>query len=388
VSYPSTISRRHVDTADYWLDTTNQAQYAPYLTYEYPHSAYAAAVKAAGIKAVAYENMGMPRISSTLPESNLASGTYLSAMARNSSGSLVLTDGGTQYLLNVHASNAPQFLQAVVDAHYKQWVPDAVFFDNWNDLYSSSSVPSSFSTYADWTSAGINALSAINMHGARLFLNTLSIKDSYASPPAGVSISNSVAGLNAAPVTGGEYEDCYANYAKAWVDAEAAELQTIAANRTFWCYANGSLTNLAADSAAGLTKRMFVYASFLLTYDPNLSIYQTWLQTASHFKVMPETQFLPTAPAYAISSISNALYTGGAYARSYKACYYAGKLVGACEIVVNPSDTTTVTSIPNRSQYAASAVLQGSDILDGGTVTFHGAVPASLPPLTAAILLK
>jgi hypothetical protein len=377
----------HVDTADYWLNTVDQTQYAPYLTYEYPHTAYVPYVKAAGIKTVAYEDAGMPPITSTLPESTIADGTYLDAMATDCNGNAVTTVNGSAHLFDPHASDATQYLQAVVDSKYNAWAPDVAFFDNWNDLYSESAPPCDFSSYADWTSATLNALTSLNMHGAPLFVNTLSVADAYEYPPVGLNVQNQVGGLNSAVLAGGEYERCFANYAKAWTDTENAELQTIAANKTFWCYANGSLTDLAADSASGLTQRLFVYASFLLTYDPDHSIYQTWLQTVSGFKVMPETQFVPTAPSSTLSAISGAQDAGGAYVRTYNACYYAGKLLGACEIIVNPSTTAAVT-VPNSSLYTTSAVLQGSDILDGGTVAFTAPVPTSLAPLTAAILLR
>jgi hypothetical protein len=126
---------------------------------------------------------------------------------------------------------------------------------------------------------------------------------------------------------------------------------------------------------------MFVYASFLLTYDPN-SIFQEWLQTVSNFKVMPETGIVPTEPLVTAPATVSALLRNGVYVREFAACYYRGSLVGKCAIVVNPSAASVSLSLG----YMHSVVLQGSDALDGGTVQFAGPAVTQLAPLSASIL--
>lgn len=368
-SFAPTISQTHVHTADFWL-SQNPALLAPSLTYEFASSGYVAATRAAGIKTITYEDPAMPQGSDHV-EVALSTGTYATAMARDCAGNFVTTYNGTGRLLDPHSPSAAQYVQAVIDAHGPT---DAIFFDNWNDLYGTNTKPCDFTTYADWAAATNAMLAQVNTHGAELILNTLGIQ----------SVTNQLGGVTPAAVTGAMFESCFVN-GSSWTDAETAEIGTIAKGKTFYCYANGAWA--AQDATAAIPSRLYVYASFLLTYDPKRTIYGTWLKTASGYKVMPETRLIPLYPYYGIGSIGALQYTGGAYARGYKACYFAGKLVSACEVAVNPSSTLTVP-IPNRSVYTRSMVLHGSSILDGGGVTFDGAVPMSLPPKSGAVLFR
>jgi hypothetical protein len=393
----SSTGPKHVLTADY-LQTLAEAQncatYAPYVSYVYPKGDQFGTWHnhCGSVKTVAYTDFSMPNgteIGVKYLTNALPGFAYSCAAAKSSSGAYVKTYSGTGYLFDPHGSCAAAYAQAVVDYHYnllKSYnggvAPDAMFADNYNDLYGESAVPSSFSGYADWTSKLNAAVGAVNMHGVQLFPNTLSIQ----------SVSNQIAGLSPANVTGGQYESCISN--ARWADAENAQIAAVAKGKTFWCYSNDgwaynntswSSTDGNAANAAIAAQRVFVYASFLLTYDLNKSIFETWFNTPSGFRVMPETGFVPTQPAYGVSSLSAIQFSGGTYARGYNACYYRGQLKGPCRIVVNP--TTAVAPVTYASNFHHALVLHGSDILDGGYVSFDGAVKTSLAPNTAEILV-
>lgn len=320
----------------------------------------------------------MPESTNTAVEYPLITGAYTAAQAKDCSGNASRSYSGTGYLANaMDAADAESYMAAVIAKHAAivsannggaTGIIDALFFDNANDMYGVSPLPCNFSAGA-WTSALDTVLSTAQ---GRVWLNTLSI-----GTPA-----NQVAGLRSPTVVGGEYEHCYQD--GQWATAENLTIETHAAGKAFWCYANGAWSSSSADAV--LPQRLFTFASFLLTADPARDVFQEWLATASGFKVMPEVGLVATAPVYGLSTISAAQYTGGAYARTYRACYYRGSFVGQCEVVVNPGSASA--TVPNAMQYSRSMVLHGSDVYDGGTVTFDGAVPGTLAPKTAAILVR
>jgi hypothetical protein len=194
--------------------------------------------------------------------------------------------------------------------------------------------------------------------------------------------------LAAPNIIGGAFEQCFND--GMWTAEEDSQLETVALLKTegkapgpgWWCY----LDNTSADGATVLPARLFAYASFLLTYDPNYSLFQeSYTTSPSTFQVFPETGFVPLNPASVPGAVSALQSAGGAYVQSYSACYYRGSLVGNCEIVVNP--TSSSVSVPNPHSLAHSMVLSGGGVLDGGSASFGGTAPTTLAPQTAAILV-
>jgi hypothetical protein len=376
---------KHVQTAEYLTTSTEIATspstYAPYLTWAYLGKAsQAAAVRAAGIKVVLYSNPLMPHGSSY--EKSEISSTYANVRARDCNGNLITSYSGTGYLADVRNSSADSYLKNVEDHYvnlYKTANPsdshpyDAIFIDNANSTYGTSALPCNFSA-STWTT---DMDSDIQADGYPTIVNGLETNET--------GVASKVAGLKASNIIGGEYEECYNN--KHWLAEEMSALQTIALLKSegkapgpgFWCYLD--LTSASASTV--IPWRLYAYASFLLTYDPNYSVWQTSFSTPSTFKVMPETGFVPLNPLSQPTQISDLKIASGAYVRRYGACYYRGSLVGSCEIAVNPG--TSTVSLPNS--YAHSAVISGSGVLDGGTVSFNGPAVTSLAPGTAAILI-
>ena len=100
----------------------------------------------------------------------------------------------------------------------------------------------------------------------------------------------------------------------------------------------------------------------------------TWKETHG-LPVCPETQLVPVQP----------LDPPGSNPRRFAACYLAGRAVGPCAALVNPSSTATV-AVP-RGLGKHLMVLHGGSVFEGGLVTLDGAVPARLGPAEAVILL-
>jgi hypothetical protein len=384
-SAPMTISMQHVQTGEYlWSSTetsTDPSRYAPYLTWAYPVYSRFGLTQAAGIKTVLYIDPVMPVSGHEYSE---LTGTYSSVRASDCSGNLVTTYSGKGYLADPRTASATAYMNDVVNyytnvvansnaAYTQAW--NLIFVDNAGPLYGASAMPCGY-TASSWGSALDSALSA---SGQNMILNTLST--SVANVPTFVQYA---AGSN---IEGAMYEECFSN--GLWTSEEEAQLQTIALLKSegkapgagFWCY----LDNTAADAATVTAQRLYAYASFLLTYDPDYSVFQESYTTPSTFKVMPETGFVPLKPATSPTHISDLQSASGAYVQIYNACYYRGSLVGACEVAVNP--TTSTVSVPNSRNFQHSAYLSGEGVLDGGTMGFTNPAQLSLAPGTAEILL-
>jgi hypothetical protein len=377
---------KHVQTAEYLYSstekTTSPATYAPYLTWAYAATGRYGVTQSAGIKTVIYTNLVMPESPSW--EYSSISNSYSTVRARNCSGSVITTYGGKGYLQDPRTSSAGSYASSVIK-YYVNSVLSAnsgyshpynlVFVDNAGPLYGASSTPCNY-TASTWGSYLDSSLAA---SGQPVILNTLSTSIS--------NVSTYVQRLKGSNIVGGEYEHCYSD--NQWTPEEQAQIQAIALVKSqgkapgagFWCYLNG--TN--ASAASSTTLRMFAYASFLLTYDPNYSVFQESFTTPSTFKVMPETGFVPLSPMTTASSITSLLSSSGVYVRRYSSCYYRGVLKGQCEIAVNP--TTLTRSVPNPAGLKHRMVISGYGVLDGGTVSFTGTAATSLAPKTAEILL-
>jgi hypothetical protein len=377
----------HVQTAEYLLTSTeiatNPSLYAPYLTWAYAKTDHLGIVRAAGIKTVVYTDLLMPKNGDPF-EYPLITGSDANLQTKDCSGNSVTFDSGTRYLTDVTQSAAGSFVSKVVN-DYVNYVNssnagytnpfDLIFIDSANSFYGISAMPCNFNA-STWTTDMDTAIAA---EPYPTIINTLSTSASQ--------VSNQVAGLQASNIAGGEYEHCFND--RQWSVEEQAQIQTLSllksegkpAGPGYWCYLDGT----SADASTVIPQRLFAYASFLLTYDPNYSVFQeSFASPPSTFKVMPETGFVPLSPASVPGSISALKSSTGTYVQKYGACYYRGSLVGRCEIVVNP-DASHSFSVPSTTFHHAAA-LSGEGVLDGGTMKFGAKKPTSLGPMTAAIL--
>ncbi len=251
-----------------------------------------------------------------------------------------------------------------------------MFIDNSGPLYNTGATPCNYNSAA-WGQAFDTVVSTLSQN---FVVNALGTTAS--------TTQTYVNYLGSSNIIGGEYERCFND--TQWSAEENSQIEALALLRAqgrssgpgWWCY----LDNTSVDGASAIPQRLYAYASFLLTYDPNYSLFQESYATApSTFQVFPETGFVPLSPASAPSTIGSLQSSTGAYVQYYGACYYRGSLVGACEIAVNPTGGSV--NVPNPRGFAHSMVISGDGVLDGGTATFTGAAPGSLASKTAAILV-
>lgn len=380
------ISTQHVQTATYlWSSTesaTNPTVYAPYLSWAYPLYSKMLATYESGIKTIVYIDPIMP-LNNSYEGSDL-NGTYSSVRATDCSGTPITTYSGTGVLADPRAPAAASYYADVANYYVKNKLTpysltqdwDAMFIDNNGALYGTSAMPCNYDP-GTWGAAFDNAISTVPQS---FVTNSLSAGDGQTQ--------TYVNRLKAPNIIGGVYEECFSN--GLWSSEENSQIETIALLRSegkpqgpgWWCY----LDNTSADGSTAIPQRLFAYASFLLTYDPNYSLFQeSYTTSPSTFQVFPETGFVPLNPANVPNSVSSLQSSTGAYVQYYNACYYRGSLVGRCEIAVNPGSGTV--NVPNPYGLSHSMVLSGSGVLDGGTATFGGPAPTSLASQTAAILV-
>lgn len=374
----------HVQTAEYlWTPTERQTDpriYAPFLTWAYPLYSEAAQVRAAGIKTIFYVNPVMPQKGEY--EYNQLTEQYAGVRAKDCSGNDVITYQGRGLLADPRSPQAASFYANVIDwyinskirAGGRNW--DAFFVDNNGALYGANPLPCNYDAKA-WGRAFDRAIARVN---EPIVTNSLSASED--------KVPAYVDRLSAKNIIGGMFEECFTS--RLWSPEETSQMQTIelfkrehkAPGPGWWCYAN----NTSAQGSQSIPQRMFAYASFLLTYDPQYSLFQeSFKSDPSTFKVFPETGFVPLGPATKPQSIADLQAPGGAYVQSYAWCYYRKKPLGSCEIVVNPGHGTV--EVPDEG-YRHSAVLRGGGVLDGGSMSFDGPRLDDLAPGTAAILIK
>jgi hypothetical protein len=131
--------------------------------------------------------------------------------------------------------------------------------------------------------------------------------------------------------------------------------------------------------------RIYAYASLLLTYDANHTVYWNNMNSATNTNIFPENAIVPTQPLVAQPPNVNVLQKAGVYVREYAACYNHGASVGKCAVVVNPG--TGSASIP-VSGYSHALAVSGDDVFSGGTISTTASAPSSLDAVSAAILFQ
>ena len=386
-TYPSTISQTHVVTADYlgspWGTTTVTAsQAAPHLTWGETGLANTAALAAAGIKTMVY--FDTDRVQSTDPLYSTLSGSEYEETCGGARVSDVW-DSVTQYVVNPASSAARAAIDAYVTATTAGYTVNAIYEDDADPLsqypasYFSSGVACDY-TDAAWI-AGEEELLAGFDHDT--FVNGFSHMTSA------VPVTNTTQLLANSTTIGGNMESCYVEDESpaeegswVWTGTENTALTVTNEDKYFECWA---MDYSAATSSAA--SRIYTLASFLMTYNPTYSILREEYATPSGLHVMPESQFVPTAPVVAQPSNVSTLEETSVYVREYRACYYAGELIGNCAMVVN-NDSISHATPALALTYTHTLTLSGNGILDGGSAGFAGAAPpASLAEHSAFIAL-
>ncbi|HEX3462440.1 MAG TPA: hypothetical protein VHS78_00120 [Candidatus Elarobacter sp.] len=182
------------------------------------------------------------------------------------------------------------------------------------------------------------------------------------------------------------YEGCY---------ADGSAVAGSQANR--WVYQSNSLLTTYAHHATAVcmmyaqptpANRIYDMASWWMTYNEQYAVAAPYTSQPLNdgFTVVPEFEIVPRGPlASATSDISALRSATGAYVREFASCYQAGTAIGPCAAVVNP--TSSAVAMPALSgHYTTALALDDKSMYSGGKATWTASVPASLAPLSAAIL--
>ncbi|GAC1351231.1 MAG: hypothetical protein NVSMB1_02270 [Polyangiales bacterium] len=204
--------------------------------------------------------------------------------------------------------------------------------------------------------------------------------------------ANKTHGLTMPNVMGTLDQGCYMSKSTAWETVGNQILKVLQSKRSHFCIQIGG--GGPVPSYASPQLRLYSYASWLLTYDPDLSVHGVRfgvppLKDGSAVGIVAEDDIVPRNPLKTAALDITALKTAtGAYAREFANCYQASLAIGPCAAVVNPSAAASVAVPVLSATYSKSLVLNDMNQFAGGTATFGGAVPKSLSPSSAAILLQ
>jgi hypothetical protein len=192
--------------------------------------------------------------------------------------------------------------------------------------------------------------------------------------------------LKAPNVAGQNFEGCFGDDSGVIGDtAGGGPRWTNMSNALLAAYGYGApavCMNLAPATPAN---RLFVLASWWLTYDPARSIIAAFALAADGSSVLPEFDVVPRQPLQTASSSVASLRSGGAYVREFGACYQAGAPIGPCAAVVNPSSSPV--AVPALSgHYTSALALDANSAYAGGKAAWSGTVPGQLGPQSAIIV--
>ncbi len=379
------ISQTHVLTADYFgtpygSTSVTPSRAAPYLSWASSGLANANSISAAGIKTESYFIVN--RTQTTDPLYHQASEAAFDHTCGNARVHDYF-DHVTQYVMNNGSSALRSEYASYVASQTSGKHLDAVFEDNAAPLganapgFYSPGLPCSYSdaTYLS-NEEGLEA--SINHNTIFNGLNALN----------GHNVSETLQLLNNPSTIGGNYEACFTVMSSTpeqpvwvWTATEQTQLDVTAKHKLFQCMGSD-----LAPASSSIPSRLYSIASFLMTYNPTYSILWDSYATPSRVSVMPESQLVPLNPVVSTpSSISSLQTSTGVYAREYRTCYYAGRSIGACAMVVN-NDRLSHAAPHLSLAYHHTLSLSGNGILDGGTVSFGGsAPPSSMAPLSAYV---
>lgn len=193
-----------------------------------------------------------------------------------------------------------------------------------------------------------------------------------------------------------------------WKQDLNSGIEVISARKMFVSYEYiGNQGGTHRGVPVDVDQRGYIYASFMLLFDWNYSVYKTgaWgatLKTAAPVLVLPENLLVPLEPlqtAHWPQRIGQ-LEKNGVYVREFKTCAYAGTPIGPCAALVNPSSNAPAPLPALQQTYGHRIAFTGNNGAftgrhgtpnygDTGDVAFASAgVPATIPPAGWAILVR
>ncbi|HET9095604.1 MAG TPA: hypothetical protein VFN37_02995 [Candidatus Baltobacteraceae bacterium] len=360
--------------------TVSIASVKPYVSWVQTGSAYAGDMRSNGLKVDIYENFWRNYSSDnpTVGYTDLKpGGTHAPAEAKTCTGTAIYdsTYGGgyeADARSSYAAGHAQVFNNYRIQSYSGQY--DAIFSD---DTGAMGGLPLpcnwSLSSYQSYTNSVHASLKV------PIFVNTLGAAANPVNQVGYTNASNVIGGMCEICLAGNRSGTDYAQTGSYWQGIENAAIQLVANHKIFWDYARA--TGYPQSETA---LRNYIYASFLLTYNPSYSMLQEAFKSSYNFPVMPETGFVPESPVTTASTVTGYQTSTGAYMRQFGSCYYRGSYKGKCAVVVNPTGSTV--TIPTTA-YSHALGLVGGGVLDGGYVTFGNGRPSSLAPGQGVILL-
>ncbi|HTD33380.1 MAG TPA: hypothetical protein VK665_06965 [Candidatus Elarobacter sp.] len=132
--------------------------------------------------------------------------------------------------------------------------------------------------------------------------------------------------------------------------------------------------------------RLYALASWWLTYDPRWSVAAPVDPVPGRSAILPELDLVPLSPARtATQHVADLRTERGTYVREFGACFDAGRAIGECAAVVNP--TAADAPLPRLAgRYAHALALDDADVLSGGRARFTAPVPRIVLARSALIL--
>ena len=193
--------------------------------------------------------------------------------------------------------------------------------------------------------------------------------------------------LKSPNVAGQNFEGCYGDYnGLVRDDASGGPRWTNMSNALLAVYGYGSRAVCMNVAAATPSNRMYVLASWWMTYDDVRSIIVPHALAPDGFSVLPEFEIVPRQPrATATATVSSLRAASGAYVREFAACYQAGSAIGPCAAVVNPTSSPVATPSLTGS-YTAALALDDRSAYTGGKASWTGSVPAQIAAASAVVL--
>ena len=346
---------------------------SPWLTWAVVDGPQSWSAKAAGVKTIMYTNPN--RQGPTDPMYTSDETTF----AHDCNGHrITILIRPWQYLMDPHSTHLVSLWQQAVARASGAF--DAVFEDNAVQVDGDvSALPCNFSQ-TDWENATNNLQ---DNSGLDVIWNSnLSRVDGFAGPAYGITLNPTA--------IGGSSEGCYSSADATtvkprsyyWKALENTELTMVKQHKPWLCRGN----NMSV-AATVPDWRIYMTASYLLTYDPAYTIYSEKFATFSNFEIEPEAELVPEAPLVAQpSSISWLELANNVYGREYARCYLKGRYIGACAMAVNIDNVDYPHSFPWPGKYSHTLVLSGGGVLDGGTVSASGPAPPALIPGNDAVI--
>ena len=193
--------------------------------------------------------------------------------------------------------------------------------------------------------------------------------------------------LKSPNVTGQNFEGCFGDYnGLVGDDSSSGPRWTNMSNALLAVYGYGVRAVCMNVAAATPANRIYVLASWWMTYDEARSIIVPHALAPDGFSVLPEFDIVPRQPrATATASIAALRAPSGAYVREFAACYQAGSAIGPCAAVVNPSASTVATP-STAGRYTTSLAVDDRSAYTGGKATWTGSVPAQIGARSAVVL--